>query len=345
MNSKLIVLLSLFYFSISAQITEKEISIFPSYEKVVVHFFSNHTFNKYFSDYYFSFEKKPEVWFVSSASKTNSESVIRTPVWDLKTKTFSVLDGSVGNSISVLQQYINQAIPHYKNHQNQNSAFIFKNISIKDYLGLEEVKFVMLFESIRNKRMSKIYWQGIQPSDELLNCDSNAALFTNTEMDTYPLWHQQQQQGYRDDVMVINLPLLQKAWYRSFLAQEFDGANNQDQIHKKTMQSGLIDAFLKSGVNNKAKAVITALESKVDLLKIPAHFNSFYLISLYIKLGEQERAKNFTTHTIEDYLRQDNEGGYAVKLQIKNQVSSIKSILNYDSSFLMQELNRTFYFL
>lgn len=596
MKSRLLILLTVFYFSISAQISEADLKVFPTYERVVVHFFSNHKFNKYFSEYYFSFEKTPDGWFISSVSKTNAASILRTPLWDFKTKTFTKSDGSVRTSISTLQKYINQAtnnytifpffgytnfeddvikhfenqnqlsdsmllalglansnkadhlcrntesaflprsfkvrglesaqtnmqahvdqaITHYKNLILQNNKFVFRNRMIVDHLALEEMKFVMLFNSIKNSSMANIYQQGIQftagvdqyAKNLLMNCDSNSILFTNNEMDTYPLWFLQQQK-FREDVWVINLPLLQKEWYRSYLSEELQSdvfglpievINNKrlaitkmqrgkyfksttelfdilqskpdsslmwydegvqiqfvktqkvnyspgntgyeivfktnnfleigplammgiihsfgakkiiaftdgygmsqygigekfltkkgmiypiNYVHsdftgsyplevdidgtmnymKKTkwnpsefqmvpksailfsytgMYTRLIDAFIKRDAKDVAKTVLDDLEQTVDILKIPAHFNSFYLISLYAKLGEENRAKAFTTHTVEDYLKQYNAGTADEKLLISNQVNSIKSILKYDSSFLMQELNRTFHFL
>jgi hypothetical protein len=633
MRNKILIILSFFCFSISAQIKERDIREYPSYERVFVHFFTNHSFNKYFSDYYFSFEKSPEGWFVNAISKTNSASVLRTPIWDFSSKQYVLAAGEVRNSIATLQKYINQsngnysifpfygyknfendiikyfeeldvlsdsmllalglvnsnlaakecrriqnglprilndvetkpidttkiqrisrsirlnnrsyikppnmqwyidmAITHYKNLQVQNRAFIFKNKSIKDHAGIEEVKFAILFESLRNIRMSTVYWKGIEFSEGVLNyakntlynCDSNTILFTNSDIETYPIMLMQQE-GIRKDVWVVNLPLLQQKWYKYYLFEGLDVEveMSKDSILNKLiverdlfslpfemlcserlqftkMQRGkftkstdelfdilknkpdssliwhdeglqiqfiksrninyspkkdgyevlfktnefleagplamiglihkygkvkkiaftdgygmksygieekflkkkgliyelkyvhrdfsgsyplevgldeslkfineiswnplnfsttpsspvlfnytglytrLIDAYIKKGATEDAKKVILILENKVDLMKIPAHFNSFYLISLYKDLGNQAKVRKFTTHTVEDYLRQYNEGDADTKIEIESLVNKMKSILNYDSSFLMQELNRTFHFL
>ncbi len=137
------------------------------------------------------------------------------------------------------------AIVIYTNHKpfeprERDYAFVGSFYAFAIWIGLgAQALFEMLKPNMKNRNtailvgllclglvpgiMAKENWDDHDRSNRytardiakayLDSCEKNAILFTNGDNDTFPLWYIQEIEGYRTDVRVVNLSLLNTDWY------------------------------------------------------------------------------------------------------------------------------------
>lgn len=97
-----------------------------------------------------------------------------------------------------------------------NIAIKKENLKIGTAIGLSMlVPSVMAYQCWDDHDRSQRY-HSVDSAKNLLNsCAKNAILFTGGDNDTFPLWYVQEVEGFRTDVRVCNLSLLNTDWYIS----------------------------------------------------------------------------------------------------------------------------------
>ena len=134
---------------------------------------------------------------------------------------------------------LNQMSPGFETFVS-NSFNVYSNEILNCFLTL---RYYQNEETAKKELKSGLYDSFyIEMAKNYLNsCDSNAILFTNGDMDTYPLLYVQENENFRKDVLIVNASLLDLGRYANHMANFKGGAKPV----KLTMDSSIYKSEIK----------------------------------------------------------------------------------------------------
>jgi tetratricopeptide (TPR) repeat protein len=103
----------------------------------------------------------------------------------------------------------------------------------------------------------------------LVGADRNAVIFTNGDMDTYPLLALQYSEGFRSDVRVVNVNLLNLIWYVKHVRDELGVPISYSDEVLKTMEPRIVEGELVLIADVLIDDILTNAEVPVYFAMLP----------------------------------------------------------------------------
>ena len=189
----------------------------------------------------------------------------------LQFKKGSGLNSLSREQLETYRKFEHLGIETYKKLWKQNPRFenfvgdiytVYSNEIMNSFLTLRYYQ----NEEEAHKELTKHLYDSFYictAKNYLASCDSNAVIFTNGDSDTFPLLYVQEEEGFRKDVLVVNVSLLQLPGYINHLFHKFGQSDPLSvQINKDLYRSGSLQyVYIISKLPNDKPAEISELMS------------------------------------------------------------------------------------
>jgi len=189
------------------------------------------------------------------------------------------------NQLETFLLYANKTIDLLKLVKRKNPKFqtIVGNIDLK--IWNEYVHFYFRLSLIQNEKEAlkflpdNLYdpFMLALAKNNLANCDSNAILFTNGDSDTFPLWYLQAKKGFRKDVYVLNLSLLNTFSYLDGLSRGMLSYKPLDFGFPFKLQNKVNDFYMLSNNNCDEHVEIKDFMREISLENVGKEENGCFI--------------------------------------------------------------------
>lgn len=108
----------------------------------------------------------------------------------------------------------------------------------------------------------------------MASCRENAILFTNGDNDTQPMWYLQLIEGYRKDITVVNVSLLNVPWYIKMLKNNNPTGDNQlflnlsdkeiDELKPIAWTSKMVELDVPGNISGAAEKIEWQIEPTIE---------------------------------------------------------------------------------
>ncbi len=176
-----------------------------------------------------------------------------------------------------------------------------KRICVGVCIFLLSIPSLMAYQNWDDHDRSNRYTARDFAKNYLASCKPNAILFTMGDNDTFPLWYVQEVEGYRTDVRVVNLSLLNTDWYIDQMKKDaYDGKAVPFSLEKDLYKQGTRDVAYYYPYSQLIQDKQTIESLKNQPLNAQNLEIRSYLESLFFRISERNR--NVALETLGDIL-------------------------------------------